>query len=224
MKYRIDSNIKFLWMFKIEINFSCIFEIKIKSIFYNVHDQNDHWRKNEIITKLRNVIYWLNQTENVMCYIAECMKCVKHKSAIRTQSFHSINVMHFFQLMRINYIDLLTITINENFHILYVIDYFIRFFFIFACFSVKSKKILRCLKILFFMYEISRAFYNDFETHFDFEMIRIFLKIKKINQNFSFLKSFKNIEMIEIKNQFLKSILKKNHEVKHCFDFRYHAV
>ena len=59
------------------------------------------------------------------------------------------------------------------------------------------------------MYEISRAFYNDFETHFEFEMIRIFLKIKKVSQKFSSSKSFKNIDMIEIKNRFLKSILKK---------------
>ena len=59
------------------------------------------------------------------------------------------------------------------------------------------------------MYGISRAFYNDFKTHFESEMIKTFLKSKKMNQKFSFSKSFKNIEMIEIKNRFLKSILKK---------------
>ena len=117
--------------------------------------------------------------------------------------------MHFFQLMKMNYIDSLTIIINENFYILHIIDYFIRFFFIYVCSFAKSENILRCLKKFFFMYEISRAFYNDFETHFEFEMIRIFLKTKKINQNFNSSEASKSIEMIEIKNRLLKSILKK---------------
>ena len=59
------------------------------------------------------------------------------------------------------------------------------------------------------MYETSHAFYNDFEIHFKSEMIKTFLKFKKMNQKFNSSKSFKNIEMIEIKNRFLKSILKK---------------
>ena len=108
-----------------------------------------------------------------------------------------------------NYIDSMTIIINRNSHILYVINYFTRFFFTFVCFFVKSENTLRCLKILFFMYEISRAFYNDFETHFEFEMIRTFLKIRKVSQKFSFSKSFKSTDMIEVKNRFLKSVLKK---------------
>ena len=67
------------------------------------------------------------------------MKCVKHKSVIKIQFLHSINVIHFFQLIKMNYIDSLTITTNENFHILHVIDYFIRFFLFLFVFSLNQK-------------------------------------------------------------------------------------
>ena len=150
MNYRIDFDIKFLWMFKTEINLFCISEIKVKSIFYNVHDQDDHWEKNEIITKFRNIVYWLNQTENVIRYIAEYMKCVRHESVIRIQFFHSINVIHSFQLIKMNYIDSLAITTNENFHILHIMNYFIRFFFLFtSVISLNQKMFCAAWKFFF---------------------------------------------------------------------------
>ena len=142
-------------------------------------------------------------------YIAGCIECVKHESAIRIQFFHSISVMHFFQIMRIDYIDSLIIIINENSYIFHVIDYFIRFSFIFVCSFAKPEDIIRCLKIFFSLYEMFRFFYSDSETHFDFSMVRTFFKTKKISLKFSPSKSSKNIDMIEVKNRLLKSVLRK---------------
>ena len=83
-------------------------------------------------------------------------------------------------------------------------------FFLFSFVRLLNLKISYAVwEFFFFLYEMSRSFYNDYEMHFDSDMIRIFFKTKKINQKFSSSKSSKNTDMIEMKNRLLKSILRK---------------
>ena len=58
-------------------------------------------------------------------------------------------------------------------------------------------------------YELFRAFYIDFEIHFDVEKIRSFLHFRKMNLNHNFFEFFKNTKMIKINNKLLKQIFQK---------------
>lgn len=209
MIYRVNKNTEILWKAHDEISISCILEMKIQSNLEKAHDESKHWEKKNILTKLREIVYWSNQFENVTKYIRECLKCARYKSIIRFQLLHLISVTHSFQLLKINYINFMKITNNENTHIFYVIDYMFRFFFTFACLSVKSNDTLKSLKILFSMYELFMIFYIDFETHFDAKKIRNFFKTQEIIIYYIFSDSFKNTSMIEIKNRLMKMMLRK---------------
>lgn len=209
MKYRVDSNIRFLWIIIRGQSLSCIFEIKILNVLRNVHDNDNHWGKKEILFKLRSFVYWPNQSEDVSRYITECVKCVCHESVMRSQSFHFIKVIHFFQLMRMNYIKSLFKIINENIHILHIIDYFMRFFFIYACLLTRSENIIRCLKILFVLYKLFKTFYIDSKIHFDAEEIRNFLRARGVKINYSLFEFFGSTGVVKIKNRLLEQMLRK---------------
>lgn len=176
MTYRIDSDTKILWYIIQKRFLSCISETKIRRILINVHDKDEYWRKENILIKLRKLVYWFNQSENVIKYIADCVKCVRHESAFRFQFLHSIKNFHSFQFLKMNYIDFLTKISDDNVCIFHIIDYLTRFFFIYVCFFVTSKNTQRCLRILFTFYDFSKAFYTDREIHFDVEKIRAFFK------------------------------------------------
>ena len=87
--HRIDST-DLLWICHKDTFLSCISEEKIVSILRKVHDNSDHWNKIITLIKLRNMIYWSDQSENVKRYIAKCIQCARHESVIKSQSLHSI--------------------------------------------------------------------------------------------------------------------------------------
>lgn len=130
--YRIDSNIKLLWIIIWKCFLFCIFKTKILKIFINVHNKGDHWKKKTLI-KFRNLIYWFNQPKNIVRYIFDCVKCVRHELTLKFQFLHFIKIFHSFQLLKMNYIDLFFRTFNDNIYIFHIINYLIRFFlFMFA--------------------------------------------------------------------------------------------
>lgn len=209
MIFRVDSDIKILWVTFRKQFMPCISEIKILRILLNVHDKNNHWKKKKILIKFRNFVYWSNQFENVAKYIAECVKCARHDSVLQFQFLHFIKIFHSFQLLSMNYIELLNRISNNNVYILHIIDYLIRFFFIYVCLSATTENIQRNFRILFTLYDQSKIFYIDRGTHFDVEKIRTFLKFHEININYSSFFSFKNTEMMKISNKFLEQVLRK---------------
>ena len=137
------------------------------------------------------------------------MECARHGPAFRFQSLHSIKVSHPFQFLGMDYIGPLVRIFNGNVYIFHIIDYLIRFFFIYACPSVISENIQRCLRILFFLYGLLRAFYTDRGTHFDVKEIRAFLRFRGVSIDYSPSSSSKSTGMVKVSNKLLEQILRK---------------
>lgn len=91
--------------------------------------------KKKILIKLKNLIYWFNQSENVARYIVECVECVRYDFVFKSQSLHFIKIFHPFQFLKINYIESLIKIFNDNVYIFHIIDYLIRFFLFMSVFS-----------------------------------------------------------------------------------------
>jgi hypothetical protein len=124
--YRFIKNI--LWIHHKDFYLSCIFEKKVLNVLRDAHDNSDHWAKIDTIAKIHETCYWSDMTLNVKRYIADCIECVKHDSARRFQSLHSILTINSFQLIEMSFIDSLTETKSvKHTHILNIDCYFSRF-------------------------------------------------------------------------------------------------
>ena len=155
--YRIVTDI--LWIHRREYYLSCIFEIKIRDILVDVHDNSDHWAKIDIMIRLRDKCYWSDQTQNVKRYIIECIDCARHDSATRSQSLNSVFVTCSFQFCDMNFIESLNETISDCRYILMIVCYFNRFIVFFVCKIDNVENVLWCLRLFFAMYRRFYAFY-----------------------------------------------------------------
>lgn len=121
-------------------------------------------------------------------------------------------VIFSFQLLKINFIDSLTLTEIENKYILNVICYFIKKIISFVTFTVNFLNVIRCLKKMFFLFRELIVIYYDKEQHFNNSTIRFFLKKIKISIIYSFSKTLKSTEMMKMFNKLLKNVFKKKKE------------
>ena len=80
LNYRFQNSI--LWYNYCDLIVTCISEEQVSSILYEAHDLEDHWTKEETLTRLRKYVYWSEQSVNVECYIKKCIHCIYHNSAI----------------------------------------------------------------------------------------------------------------------------------------------
>ena len=208
MNYRLVENI--LWKFYRDRYLFYIFETKVFIVLKNAHDDADHWARTDTTVKLTETCYWSDMIQNVKRYIIECMKCVKHDLATRSQSLHSIQISFSFQLLKMNFIELLKIISASNRYILNIVCYFSRFVVSFACKNANVENVISCLKLYFLIYRISIVFYCDREQHFENEETKKFFKSQEIAIDFSLSSLSKNTKMIEVSNQLLESVLRKN--------------
>jgi hypothetical protein len=109
-RYFVNSSRRFLSMMHIEK--------KVLNVLRKAYDTFNHWTKIDIIAKVHDTCPWSQMTLDVKRYIVKCQKCVKYKSAQRSQSLHSIQTMYLFQLIEINFIESL-IEMKSTKHILY---------------------------------------------------------------------------------------------------------
>ncbi len=72
-----------LWIHYKDQYLSCVFKIKVHSLLLKAYDQADHWIKTDTLARLWKLCYWLNQSEDVEKYIADCLKCAHHEFATR---------------------------------------------------------------------------------------------------------------------------------------------
>ena len=114
---------------------------KMRIILKNVHDKNEHWAKTNTIVRLREKCYWSKQIQNVDKYITNCLKCVKHEFAIKSQSLNLIFVFFSFQFCEMNFISSLKIIAIDNKFILLIMCYFNRFVVFFACKSTNVENV-----------------------------------------------------------------------------------
>ena len=207
INYRLMKNI--LWKFYRDRYLSCISEMKIFIILKNAHDNADHWARADTTVKLIETCYWSDMTQDVKRYIIECIECIKHDLATRSQSLHFIQISFSFQLLEMNFIESLKIISANNRYIFNIVCYFSRFVVSFACKNANVKNVIFCLRLYFLIYRISIAFYCDREQHFENEKTKKFFKSQKIAIDFNSSESSKSIEMIEISNRLLKNLLRK---------------
>ncbi len=205
--YRLIDDI--LWIHRENFYLSCISEKKVLNVLCETHDNSNHWTKASTIANIHDTCYWSKMTLDVKRYIAKCLKCVKHKSARRSQSLHFILTTYSFQLIEMNFIDSLVIIRAEHTYILNVVCYFNRFMILFACRSANVKNFIWSLRLFISMYRTSHAIYCDREQHFDNEMLREHLRFYDIVIDYSSFDAFKSTDMIEMFNRLLEEILRK---------------
>ena len=177
MKFCLIESI--LWKFYQESYLFCISKKKILEIFKDAHNDSEHWRKIDIIAKFTDICYWSSLSQNIIKYIKKCLKCAKHELATRSQSLHSIYVSFSFQLLEMNFIDLLKFMKTRNRYILNIICYFNRFVIFFICKNANAENVCCCLILYFLIYRTFLIFYYDREHHFENEKIKVFFNLEK---------------------------------------------
>ena len=207
--YQMITNI--LWIHRREYYLSCIFETKIRDVLVDVHDNNDHWAKTNILTRLRNKCYWSDQAQNVKRYIAECIDCAKHDPITRSQSFNSVFVTSSFQLCDMNFIEFFDEIISDCRYIFMIVCYFNRFIVFFVCKNNNVENVLWCLRLFFAMYRRSYVFYVNSDQHFNNSILRDFFHGENTVIEYSSSNSFKFTDMIKLSNKLFEKMLRKNH-------------
>ena len=112
--HRIDMKIDFLWICHKNAFLSCISKRKIVSVLKKIHDNSKHWNKAIILIKLRNMIYWSDQSEDVESYIEKCIQCARYESTTKSQSLHSIQMIQSFDLIIMNFINSFKKTVKKR--------------------------------------------------------------------------------------------------------------
>jgi hypothetical protein len=211
LEYRIDSHFLVLWKNHRAIYLSCILESMIIVVLRRTHDEDEHYQKKRTLVKFRRQIYWSSLSTDVERYIRDCLKCARHDSAHRSQLLHSVRIEHSFQLLRFDFIDSLSMSIDtDDFYIFHVIDYFSRFFIIFSSKTANASDVLSALQRIFTLYVTSKVIYCDREHHFNNQNVIRFLELHEISHSFSFFDSSQSIDMIKMKNRLLKDIFRKS--------------
>ena len=208
MNYRIDSK-NIFWKNHNFIYLSCISERKILSTLKTVYDNDEHWTKQNILTKFRNLMYWFLMSADVKKYIQKCIQCVFHESAQKFQLLHSIRVKRSFQFIDFDFIEPLSVTKRGFCHVFYIMNYLFRFFIIFSTMTVNVEDVISALKKNFILYVKSENIYCDREQRFENFRIKFFFSKLNISITFSFSEFHQNIDMIEIENRFLQNIFRK---------------
>jgi hypothetical protein len=207
--YRLVNDI--LWIHREDFYLSCISEKKMLNVLRDAHDNSSHWIKIDIIAKIHDTCYWSEMILDVERYMTECLKCVRHESARRSQSLHSILTTYSFQLIDMNFIDSLTKTKSaKHTHILNIVCYFSRFMISFACRFANVKNVTWSFRLFISMYRTLHVIYCDRDQHFDNEMLRDFLKTHDIVIDYSSSDAFKSTDMMKMFNRLLEEIFRKS--------------
>ena len=211
MIYRMNDQ-SILWIYHRDIYLSCIPEKRVLNLLKTAHDQNKHWNKQDILTKLKESVYWSSQSANVKRYIQRCLQCARHESEMKSQLLHSVRVQKSFQLLSMNFIESLAISTNENNFIFHVIDYFSRFFIITATKTANVSDVTLILNRIFIFYSKPLDIYCDQNQHFNNEEMKGFLRNHEILIDFSSFDASQSTDMIEVSNKLLNEVMKKNEE------------
>ena len=209
MTYKMNDQ-SILWIYHRGIYLSCISEEKVLDLLKTAHDQNEHWDKQNTLTKLKEFVYWSSQSADVERYIHECLQCARHESEIKSQLLHSMRVQKSFQLLDMNFIESLAIFINENNFIFHVIDYFSRFSIVVATRTANVSDVMSILNRIFIFYAKSLDIYCDQDQHFNNEKMKSFLREHEIFIDFSSSEASQSIDMIEMFNKLLDEVMKKS--------------
>ena len=183
-------------------------------VLRKVHDDDEHWIRITILIKLRNMIYWSNQSRDVERYIKRCLTCARHEFVIRFQSLNSIHVFRSFQLVDMNFIDALSKISKKNSFVFHFMNYFSRFFVTIFISIANVENVILALEYVFNAYQKSVKIYCDEDQHFHNEELKKWLKNQKIKLTLSLSEFFQNIDFIEDENKFLENILRKNSNKK----------
>ena len=208
MNYRIDSKNVF-WKNHNLIYLFCISERKVLFTLKTVHDNDEHWTKQSILTKFRELIYWFTMSVDVKRYIQKCIQCIFHESVQKFQFLHSIRVKKSFQLIDFDFIESFSVIKRECCHVFHVMNYLFRFFIIFFTMTANVENVISVLKKKFILYIKLESIYCDRKQHFENFKIKFFFSELNISITFNFSKFHQNTDMIEIENRFLKNIFRK---------------
>jgi hypothetical protein len=143
-------------------------------------------------------------------YIRDCLNCARYDSAQKSQLLHLIKVKQSFQLIKFDFIDLLSTIFDFNdFYIFHVMNYFSRFFILFLYRIVNAFDVISALQKVFTLYVTSLTIYCDKNQHFNnIEMI-LLLDEQRIFYSFNSSESSQSTKMIEIENRLLENIFRK---------------
>lgn len=189
---------------------SCVLKIKVHSLLLEAHDQADYWVKTDTLTRLWELCYWLNQSEDVEKYIADYLKCARHESATRLQLLNSMKVSFSFQLLNMNFIDSLTEIKANNKYIFNVICYFSKKIVSFVTSLINASDVVEFLRKIFIWFQRFYIIYYDREQHFDNFIVRNFLNFEDIFISYSSSDFSKSIDMMKIFNKLLENVLRKS--------------
>lgn len=214
-KYRIDLTTGVMWIHRGDDAYlPCIPETHVLRILQASHDNGGHWGKEGTLAKLRSLVYWPGQSEDVEKYIKGCIQCARHGPATRSQPLHPIKVFHPMQLLGMDWIGPLPTTSKGMIYIFHVICYFTRFSFTFPCATANSSDVVRFLSLIFVQFRKPLAIYCDRGHHFDSEETKTFVSGQGISLSFSASGASKSTGMIEVSNRILEGVMRKGDSVE----------
>ena len=209
LSYRLDAITGILWKDHRGSLLPCIPESLVLSILRATHDDAGHWAKAGTMAKLREFVYWPDQTQDVERYIAGCMACARHGPATRSQLLQPIAVHGPFRLLGIDFIGPLPTSKNGNRFILHTICYFSRFSSGFPRKTANAEDVISAFEELFFLYGKPKGFYWDSGQHFISQEVQDFLTMAGIGFSYSRSGSSMSTGMVEVGNKILEDVLRK---------------
>ena len=199
-----------LWVTRRGLNLLCVSETKVAAVLQKTHDHSDHWGKENIILKLRELVYWPSQSTDMKKYIQRCLSCAWHYSAQRFQLLHPIVTHHPFQLMVMNFIEpLQRSTSAGQKYILHIINYFSCYSVTYPSQTADASDIIKALNNLFHHFSKPDVFYIDRGQHFENQLMEDYFKEQEILLKFESSRASKAFRLIKYDNCILENVLWK---------------
>ena len=133
-------------------------------------------------------------------YLAECLQCAQHSSAQRSQLLRLIVTCLSFQMLAMNFIEPLRLTVRGNLFILHIMNYFSQFSVTYLSPSSNTVNVTKALSDLIYRFSRPIVIYCDCSQHFENQTLEQFLVKEKITLKLRLSDSFKSFDLIEREN------------------------
>jgi hypothetical protein len=134
-------------------------------VLFHAHNKGGHWQSGITMRKLRKH-YWPQIAKDTVDYIAGCLACAQHGTALRSQTLTKVCVSAPMELLRIDFVGPFPEFPGVFKYILVIIDYFSRFVWAYMCKTDNQAETITLLTDLFSRYGPPVAFYADPGPHF----------------------------------------------------------
>ncbi|CAD6500186.1 BgTH12-04289 [Blumeria graminis f. sp. triticale] len=208
-KYQVQGPERVLYLDVQGVLKRCITEKEVSSLLLQAHDNGGHFASSITMRKLSKY-YWPAMVKDVRDYIAGCLVCAKHGTAVRSQKMARVSISTPMELLGIDFIGPFPKFEGvEVYYILVVVDYFSRFVWSQATKSDNSESVISTLERIFLENGVPTGIYSDPGAHFGKDTQR-FAESRGVMWCTSPVAAKKATGMVEKAVDILQRALKKN--------------